>query len=255
MSVGVVCAYAGNKLPLLPFRSTSVLLKPEPKRTVTDEQMRAVTFSAQNTAPTMGSNYNTSSRLRLWQSSSAVLRSVSGPLFDFGSGNHVAHSASTGLTEYATGLMSRDYRLPTYSSGSTQTGSIYQPYKSLRDHTPASFAATTTMPSLPISPLHSGLYAMATSTILRAGEVIWGNQVYDEDGNLIGYLDGDNVRDKDTHEIIGKWENGTFTTQGEPVDTPVGSPLCLIPFALTYAFIKHRKSRKNEDTMILTIYN
>lgn len=79
----------------------------------------------------------------------------------------------------------------------------------------------------------------------KAGEVIWDGKLYDEDGNYIGYVDAGIVYDKNGNPI-GYWVNGTFISQGEPVDNPVGEPLCLFLFAGAYALVQYRKLLRNE---------
>ena len=73
-----------------------------------------------------------------------------------------------------------------------------------------------------------------------------GNQLYDEDGNLIGTIDPNGMVKDENGVIIGHIDpiTGNFISQGEPLDNPVGEPTCLLLFALMYALFCRIKQLK-----------
>ena len=87
----------------------------------------------------------------------------------------------------------------------------------------------------------------------KSGEYIWGNTLYDEDGNPIGTVNPITGEVWKDGVIIGHYSNGSFTTQGEPVDNPVGSPLCLLVFALIYYMRRSRLIRRVLPILIVLV--
>ena len=198
-------------------------------------------YVSRSTAPTYQSSQQ---RTHSYQGgTSAIATSI--PAARSTTHSTIPHSAST-------------TSIPTVSTTTLSHTSSSHPNSDLTSTTPqpsttpnSSISNSTPQPATHLYHTFSALHSSATTgsttiptlpTIHKAGEVVWGNKLYDEDGNEIGYIDSEGKVWKDGN-IIGTWHNGHFTTQGEPVQNPVGSPLCLLLFAITYFIYKRHQLR------------
>ena len=246
------------------FRTTSAFRGYSPRRTHTHTSYshqpitsRPTLSISTNYRPSISANYRyyvSRSTAPTYQSSQQRTHSYQGGTSAIATSIPAARSTTHSTIPHSASTTS----IPTVSTTTLSHTSSSHPNSDLTSTTPqpsttpnSSISNSTPQPATHLyhtfSALHSSASTSSTTiptlpTIHKAGEVVWGNKLYDEDGNEIGYIDSEGKVWKDGN-IIGTWHNGHFTTQGEPVQNPVGSPLCLLIFAITYFIYKRHQLR------------
>ena len=215
--------YARNTLPQLPFRSTSVYRTSKPYRPVSPAYDATPRTDCRDLLP--ATHFSPSP---LHVSSRATVHSYGGGSYMLEPKNHLAGSAPS-LNERVTSVVSR--------VTSSITGMAQQQL------------SQSTITQQPLRAFLPNSDNAPTATIggpRKIGEVVMGNQLFDEDGNLIGTIGSDGTVTDNNGHIIGRIDpiTGTFISQGEPLDNPVGEPTCLLLFALMYALFCRIKQLK-----------